>query len=226
MGAGKSTDESENVVFDPIEDFIYHQPSDISGAWSLRLVNDNLMPFLKNESIEEELAMGIEKRLSVVQASAQMNPWIEVARAWSSQVGPERMKRGIVTINDANNEIISRMEMILPMDIPSVPRICVYWDAATEMTVDITAIDPRSSDAEKDIRKAQNDTWAILNAAFGSRFPVERKDFVAVFRSILETLQQGNDSISSANQILELGLDIGLIRYKMESDQPYIFEAG
>jgi hypothetical protein len=97
------------------------------------LVNDNLMPLLKHESTEEELAMGIEKRSSIVQASAQMNPWIEVARAWSRQVGPNRMKHGIVTINDANNEIISRMEMILPMDIPSVPRIsrilgCHYGD--------------------------------------------------------------------------------------------------
>lgn len=187
-------------------------------------MNDNLMPLLKHESIEE-LAMGIEKRPSIVQASAQMNPWVEVARAWSCQVGPARMKRRIVTINDANNEIISRMEMILPMDIPSVPRIRVYWDAATQMTVDITATESLSSDAEEDIRQAQNDTWTILNAAFGSRFPIERKGFVAVFRSILATLQEGNDPILSANQILELGLDVGLIRYKMESDQPYIFEA-
>jgi dsRNA-specific ribonuclease len=189
------------------------------------LVNDNLMPLLKHDSIEDEFAMGIEKRPSIVQASAQINPWIGVARAWSYQVGSKRMKRGIVTINDANNEIISRMEMILPVDIPSVPRICVYWDATTKMTVDITTIESLSSDAEEDIRNAQNDTWTILNAAFGSRFPIERKDFVAVFRSIFATLQEGNDPILSANQIRELGLDVGLIRYKMESDQPYIFEA-
>lgn len=55
------------------------------------LVNDNLMPLLKHESTEDELAMGIEKRSLIVQASAQMNPWIEVARAWSRQVGPNRM---------------------------------------------------------------------------------------------------------------------------------------
>jgi dsRNA-specific ribonuclease len=189
------------------------------------LVNDNLMPLLKHESIEEELALGIEKRPSIVRASAQMNPWIEVARAWSCQVGPKQMKRWVVTINDADNEIISRMEMILPMDIPSVPTICVYWDATTEMTVDITASESSTSDAEEDVRKAQNDTWTILNAAFGSRFPVERKDFVAVFRSILATLHEGNDPILSANQILEPGLDVGLIRNKMESEQPYIFGA-
>src|SRR5208282_1282774 len=123
------------------------------------------------------------------------------------------------------NEIVSRMEMILPMDIPPVPRIRVYWDAATEMAVDITATESSTSDAEEDVRKAQNDTCTSLNAAFGSRFPVERKDFVAVFKSILASLQEGNDPILSANQILELGLDVGLIRYKMGSNQPYIFDA-
>jgi hypothetical protein len=46
------------------------------------LVNDNLMPLLKHDSIEE-LTMGVQKRPSIVKASAQMNPWIEVARAWA-----------------------------------------------------------------------------------------------------------------------------------------------
>lgn len=44
-------------------------------------------------------------------------------------------------------------------------------------------------------------------------------------RTFVATPQEGNDPILYANQILELGLDVGLIRYKMESDQPYIFEA-
>jgi dsRNA-specific ribonuclease len=188
------------------------------------LVNDNLMPLLKHDSIEEEFTMAVEKRPSIVQASAQMEPWTEVARAWTSQAGPKRTNRRIVTVNDTNNEVISRTELILPMYIPTVPRIRVYWDAATEMTVDITAIESRRSDAEEDIQKAQNDTWTILNAAFGSRFPVERKDFVAVFSSDSEALQHGTDPISSASQILELGPDVGLIRYKVESDQPYIFD--
>jgi dsRNA-specific ribonuclease len=135
------------------------------------------------------------------------------------------MRHAIVTVSNNNNDVISKMEMMLPVDIPSVPRICVYWDAATEMTIDIMVTESPSPDAEKDIRKAQNDTWTILNTAFGSRFPVERKDFVAVFRTILATVQEGNDPILYSNQILDLDLDAGLIRYKMESDQPYIFEA-
>ncbi len=188
-------------------------------------MNDNLMPLMKHDSTEEELATGVEKRPSIVQANAIMNPWIEVARAWGPPAGPRRMHRWIVTVNDTKNEIISQMEMMLPMDTPSIPTIYVYWDATTEMTVDITTTESLSLDEEKDIRKAQDDTWTILNAAFGSRFPVQRKDFVAVFSSDLATLQAGSDPLSCANQILELGLDVGLIRNRMERDQPYIFEA-
>jgi dsRNA-specific ribonuclease len=189
------------------------------------LVNDHLMPLLKHDSIEEELTIGIEKRPSIVPASAQINPWTEIARAWSSHPGPDRINCATVTVSDIHNEVLSKMELLLPICIPSIPRIRVYWNTTTEIMIDITSIESRRSDPEKDIQKAQNDTWTILNAAFGSRFPVERKDFVAIFGSDLESLPQGSDPILSASQLLELGHDIGLIRHKVENDQPYIFDA-
>jgi dsRNA-specific ribonuclease len=188
------------------------------------LVNDNLMPLLKDELFEEELPMGVEKRPSMVEASAQINPWIEVASAWIRQPGPEPIRKAVVTINDANNAILSTMEMILPVDIPLVPKISVYWDAATILSVKIAASNSPSLYENEEIQRAQNDTWTILNAAFGSRFPIERSNFVALFRSERTILQVGSIPILCSNQISELGTEIGLIRNKVESDQPYIFQ--
>lgn len=188
------------------------------------LVNDNLMPLLKDDPFQEEFARGVEKRPSLAQASAQINPWIDVASAWIRRSGLELFRTAIVTVNDANNAVLSSMEMILPVDIPLVSKISVYWDAATEMLVKIVASESPRFYCSKEIQQAQNDTWTMLNVAFGSRFPIKRSSFVALFRSVRANLQVGSNPISCSNEISELGTECGLIRNKAESDQPYIFE--
>jgi dsRNA-specific ribonuclease len=187
------------------------------------LVNDNLMPLLKKDYAGEELKSGVEKRPSMVEASQQYNPWVGVAQAWGC-VEPKSLRMAVVTVKTADDEILSAMEMILPVDIPSMHPLRLRWDATTELWIDIKATNRGRLKTNEQVEQAQQITMAILHAAFGWRFPIAHSDLITLFRPLLESWEEGSGTPTSLTEVWKQCEGMGLVRDMNENGQPYIFE--
>lgn len=195
------------------------------GLHKAGLLNDNLMPLWRyEEAVFGELAKTIEKQPSLVIVSGQMNPWLEVAQAWDGPMGECVLKTTLLTITNERDSTTFEMTMILPIAIPQLPPIRLYWDVKTEEVV--TCNPSMKMTPMKNLLEKENEhTWLLLNSAFGHRFPIRRDaHFVTLFSLMLdndESFSEVRHPITGPSQLLHKGTSIGLIRYE---NQPFIFE--
>lgn len=175
------------------------------------LVNNNLLPLLRHDPIVDELLWSeVEKRAAIVKVDGQLNPWIEVAKASNASA---HIRKSTATLGDLT------FGVYLPVDIPPVRPFRVYWDAKTEIIITVSS---ETSLANPDtLPRVVENNWAILEASFGNRFRVERKQFPIQFSSedgvsIIE--QMGCQPVSDAIQAAKSS---GLIRDKTDNSVPY-----
>jgi dsRNA-specific ribonuclease len=143
------------------------------ALYRARLVNDNLLPLLRHDSIADKLTeSAVETRASIVTVKEQLNPWIDIAKAWK-------------VVDDTNSGVHSSIITIdsldtlihLPVPIPIVPPFRIFWDSTTEFLVA-----PREKSANFGTPStAKSDTWALLQVAFGHRFPISQAKAVMQF---------------------------------------------
>jgi dsRNA-specific ribonuclease len=145
------------------------------------LVDDHLMPLLRYDAIQNEFASGVEKRPSIVNASAQVDPWLEIATALYNRADERPVWRYVVTVEDANNQVLSSAEMVLPIAFDGIHHLRLYWDADTEMRVTVNPPTLDSRSGNKVLSLAQEQTREILTAAFGWRLPIEKDSLVVPF---------------------------------------------
>jgi hypothetical protein len=136
------------------------------------LLNDHLMPLLPKIDMGNELGETLEKPPSMVQAKPLIQPWVQVAQTWLSHSSVDTLRRARLVITEKSGTVISEAEMILPVDIPSVPRFTLHWDDKTEYLVETLPSDISASPTLADVRKAQQETTRILMTAFDWRFPI------------------------------------------------------
>lgn len=178
------------------------------------LINDNLLPLLRRDEVVDELmTSAVETRASLMVVNEQLNPWIDVARAW--QVADLERSQCTITLGNTT------LQMFLPVSIPFMKPFTLYWDAQTELVVTpskvFTQADPGA------LASAKNDTWAILQAAFGSRFPIEKKTAVVQFSanyhlpllSLLSRRPAVNQDVTHSS---------GFIRDNLMSNVAYMFQ--
>jgi hypothetical protein len=80
----------------------------------------------------------------MVKANILINLWVYVARAWMRKSSIEALRKAQVTVRGACGEILSTIEMLLPVEIPLVPTFWLYWDATAEFLVDIILANPEA----------------------------------------------------------------------------------
>lgn len=183
------------------------------------LVNDNLLPLLRHDAIEDELTMStVEKRASIVIVHEQLNPWIEIARAWTkSEDSNVELYQATITVGTLD------IQTYLPIPIPDISPFQVYWDANTELLVTCTGASAAIMANSGDISKIWDDTWSILGAAFGARFAIHQRRVVMPFTTNLDiSLMQQKSRQPVANEIL-FNHEHGLIRDRLDSQVAYIF---
>ena len=86
------------------------------------LVNDNLLPLRHDEVTDELTTSTVEKRASIVKVREQLNPWINIARAWEA-VDNSGFELHQATITMGELEI----QTYLPAVIPEVLPFTLYW---------------------------------------------------------------------------------------------------
>lgn len=173
------------------------------------LINDNLLPLLRSDTLLDELtSSAIETRASIMVVHEQLNPWVEVAKAWNS---PEIHQS---TIHFGELEIRS----YLPIRLPPIAPFQLYWDSDTAISVSVQG-ETGTAD-KKTFSRAAGETRSMLQTAFGAHFVVEQKLPVILFSSVGENnleVQMGRKPISNSASSYS-----GLIR-ESANNVPYLF---
>ena len=131
------------------------------------LVNDNLLPIKGTDFFE-----GIEGRPGIIDVCDQFNPWLAVSRAWVDDGRP--LHRRQLRLLDQAGSVMFQGEMILPIQIPELGPLRLYWDTTSripwtvEFGDDIT-LPPNMQGS------VHNDTNTLVAMSYGHRWPVEHR---------------------------------------------------
>ncbi|TVY60883.1 Dicer-like protein [Lachnellula suecica] len=184
------------------------------------LVNKNMLPLLRHGmdvDVNELTSTKVETRASLMMVSEQLNPWIHVAQV--------RKEKGHV-VNHAITVGQLKVNMYSPVNLPAITMFHLYWDIHTELAVKVV---PDPSVYVGNFRKAPDESLFLLDAAFGSRFPIEKKRHVVLF-SLDGTdplrCQIGQHKSAEGYNFKKSGsLWTGLIRDTMQSEVRYIYSS-
>jgi dsRNA-specific ribonuclease len=152
------------------------------GLYRAGLVNDNLLPLLRHGiDVTELTSTRIETRASLMEVNEQMVPWHKALKILKEDT-PNTMTHVVVlSISGVEADTKSwSMFATLPSPLPRSEDFILYWNRATEFIASTGG--STDSGFNKELQSSSlRDTWTLLDAAFGHRFLIQRKDFVMMF---------------------------------------------
>ncbi len=152
------------------------------------LLSDSLLPLVGGPSRE------VEGRVGLKAVREQHNPWRRVARAWSSSSGSDIQSRQL-RLRDEQGLVLCEMDLLLPVTIPDLGRITIYWkqNSTSPWTIELDEDTPmpNASDPRR-TSKANNGlehTTALLATCFGHRWPIPERHQLVRFVCASEALR-------------------------------------
>lgn len=194
------------------------------ALYNAGLVNDNLLPLGHVDEVKEEAYGAVEKRPSVIKVSDQIDVWPFIAQCWQTS---GRIYGSLVKIT-GQDPVRADMIMLLPVKIPAIAGIDLYWDQNTTFQF---VIEPETTIHPPTITtSAAQITFLLLESVFRGRVDYGRHDFTALFMP-----SDGMDhltwlsSYSGATKAEDLcdqdvGSDIGLVRDIGHNGTLHIFQ--
>ncbi|RKF60718.1 Dicer-like protein 2 [Erysiphe neolycopersici] len=173
------------------------------------LISDNLLPLMRHSPMDDSV---IEKRPSMVKVQGQINPWLDIARAWSCN--PKLIYRSTVKFDELE------IYLYLPVKLPVVSDIKIYWDEDTEFIISIDSTPVEVATDPEMLRRLNEETSKFIHSAF----PLERHrndEMVIKFsvdQDLCHKLQLGHQTIPENIGSLQ---DVGIIRD--HQDVGYLF---
>ena len=182
------------------------------SLYRAELINDNLLPLLRHDAaVDELLRSEVEKRAAIMSVEEQLNPWVDIAKAWGSA---SDIRKAIVTLGDL------RFGVYMPAAIPPVAPFRVYWNSKTEIQVTISQ---ELIGQNETLMDGTEDTWTILEASFGNRFQVERKQLVIQFSTEEDRPLKDRIGLQPVSSAIEPTEYSGTIRDRTDNNLPYEF---
>lgn len=190
------------------------------------LISDKLLPLLRHDPVTDELTSStVEKRASIVSVREQMNPWVEVARAWENWGDGAELYQSTINVGDLV------IQTCLPVSTPKVSPFHVYWDADTSFLVVVsngtskttTNLSAASLSNSEIMSKSWSDTWALLHSAFGSRFSIQQRRVVMPFFSNIDISGMQERDRQPVTTEIQHKYEPGLIRDISERQVKYVF---
>lgn len=175
------------------------------------LLDNHLLPFTQSDLTKE-----VDVRPGIVMVREQLDPWRRVAQAWRDG---EALNRRRLVISKNDEPAGTEFDLVLPVPIPDIMDMTLYWDAATRWT-----IKPQTEDLEMSQSQEHDDidhTSTLLRMAFGHRWPIQDQQAIVRFTSANPNL--GTASIGSRVFSPQAAGDGNLIRDRVH--QPYHFVA-
>ncbi|KAK0639348.1 hypothetical protein B0T16DRAFT_423043 [Cercophora newfieldiana] len=126
--------------------------------YEVGLVNNNLLPAQVSDLIPD-----VKPRAGMAKVRAQQNPWLNIAQKWRNTEGELFRRR--LTISNQDGSMRADMEVVLPVPIPHMDALKVYWRSDMFWTV----TSHQSMQSDNKVGKGKDHTGALLAMAFGHR---------------------------------------------------------
>ena len=189
------------------------------ALYKAELLSDHLLPLHEQDAVEAQAYEKVQKIASLVEVKAQVSMWPRIARAWQhpeESCSTMRLWYG--------NEIIGDLSLLLPLQLPIIPPITIFWDRGTTYSVILAP----ASRTDTSRYPCKQDTDVLLRPVFGSRMDIDKLDFT-VFFGIPSEHQNVTKSYAGTQTIPEFWSsatetsDVGLIRDLANNRRPFIF---
>jgi len=127
----------------------------------------------------------------------QLNPWHHIAHAWVSSEAD--LYRRTLHLVDGNGALLCQLELSLPVPIPDVRPVVLYWDSKTAWTLslgpDVTMAGTQESPEVHESNSTVDHTSVLLALAYGHRWEV--KDSSCVIRLVARDVRLSLAQIAS-----------------------------
>ena len=203
------------------------------ALYESRLVNDNLMPV--HCTVEEDEELAIRKTPSLVDVSPCYNPWLDIAQEWTKQSRPGRYLQlyDISLFPDNVADCTTNMKLLMPVDLPQIDAIRIYWSLSQHYEVGICKSSQSSFTAGQDsVRHYREATHLLYASVMAGRLNPMQKDFIVLALPDLP-LYQAYMWTDSAKGAISASIDdrmrgenraMGLINDVRQAGAKFIFE--
>lgn len=131
------------------------------ALYAAGLVNEHLLPLR-----ESDLSKNIEAQPGITTVKEQLNPWPMVALALDAD---RPLDRRILRFADADGASQAEFDLLLPVPIPQLPALTLYWSARSAWTVSMS-LPPEHRHTQDDFsRPIRNDMETLVTLAYGHR---------------------------------------------------------
>lgn len=157
------------------------------SLWEYGLVNDNLLPLNRKPELRftEEMSMP-----SLIDCSAQYDPYIDLAQDWVMQ----ELHETTITVTDNSTGAVNEdllMSIVLPRGVPAPDTLTFFWENETSMTVTFGTSQPISPKPTPEIIQNMRTITGMFLQAPSSRLQGTDRDYVAPFVPSIPVQQLG-----------------------------------
>lgn len=189
------------------------------ALYTAGLVNDHLLPLRESDVFKD-----IEVRPGMTTVREQLDPWPMVAMAWSAN---KPLDWRVLRFSDADGVYQAEFDLLLPVAIPQLPSLTLYWDAHSAFTVSMERPFSRRSFERDPAISLQNDMETLITLAYGhrgDRYSVTGKRHMLCMLSrdcVLDSHGIGADDFDPKS--LEALGEARLLRDTVNDNHPYFF---
>ncbi|OBT60783.1 hypothetical protein VE03_09971 [Pseudogymnoascus sp. 23342-1-I1] len=189
------------------------------------LVNDNLLPLFHNEELDDEATEDLPSIASVL---AQCNPWIGLAKAWSSQDLYE-VKVSARALNDPIKTNVL-MSLILPSAVPHLQPFNLYQNRNSGFRISLQEAKSISTLQTNTLQLSRAVTELLLCSTHTNNQPSSKTDFVALLvpntdskqlTTWLDTYRGSQSAVEVLTPEHEMS-SIGLLRSALLQNVPHV----
>lgn len=142
-------------------------------------MNDNLLPPTQKTQLEMSNAMNAPTQSNSVWISGQYDPYVPLARAWTSS-GRYYQTKITFSINGVVDENLTT-SMVLPMLVTMPAPITLYWSLERQLLVQFSPPKLLTSVTQEHISKMQQITAMLLKAPSARGAHLKKEDYVVPF---------------------------------------------
>ncbi|KAI9851330.1 MAG: Dicer-like protein 2 [Thelocarpon superellum] len=144
------------------------------------LLNEHLLPL---RSTYDDVTLGtVEKRPSLVAASEQYNPWVEMAKSWATS-STCRCKP-ITILRPGRTSVTLNLLLSLPIESPL--SFSLHVDKTSTFQAQVARGSETRDVGEEDLKMLRSATDLLLRAVYRTRMSTDARDFLALFAPCLD----------------------------------------
>lgn len=188
------------------------------------LLNEHLLP------LRDSLARDIAVRPGMTSVQALANPWLDIARAWSSN--EMQLYRRTLKVFDQSGLVMCEFAVVLPRALPEMKPMIVWWDYETQLTLQLDSDEKMAGEEPEDFSDGgpgvDGHTHVLLALAYSHRSMVIKNDCVLRLVSASDSLSIDQlGSIPFTPDLMAGGGEVYLVRdeRQYQARHPYIFDS-